>query len=58
MVRWEVLRLEADGRRLLKGGWKGDKEDWEGVVELEVEGNGLFCEFWSGNGKSGELCRL
>ena len=24
-------------------------------MELEVEGNGLFCEFWSVDGKSEEL---
>ena len=27
-------------------------------MELEVEGNGVFCEFWSVDGKSGELGRL
>ena len=40
MARWEVLRLEADGWLLLNGCWKGDKEDWRGVMELEGEGNG------------------
>ena len=43
---------------MLKGCWNGDKEDWGGVMELEVEGNGVFCEFWSVDGKSGELGRL
>ena len=50
--------MEADGWRLLNGRWKEDKEDWGGVMELEVEGNGVFCEFWSVDGKSGELDRL
>ena len=27
-------------------------------MELEVEGNGVFCEFWSVDGKSVELGRL
>ena len=42
----------------MNGGWKGNKEEWGGVIELEGEGNGLFCEFWSVNGKSEELGRL
>ena len=37
---------------------EGRKEDWGGVIELKVEGNGLFCGFWSVDGKSGELGRL
>ena len=37
---------------------RGIKKIGEGVIELEIEGNGVFCEFWSGNGKSGELGRL
>ena len=42
----------------MNGCWKGSKEDWGGVIELEGEGNGIFCEFWSVDGKSGELGRL
>ena len=42
----------------MNGCWKGNKEDWGGVIELEIEGNGLFCGFWSMDGKSVELGRL
>ena len=42
----------------MNGCWKGDKEDRRVVIELEVEGNGGFCEFWSVDGKSGELGRV
>ena len=47
--RWAVI---------VEWGLEGDKEDWEGVIELGIEGNGVFCEFWSVDGKSVELDRL
>ena len=47
--RWVVI---------VEWGVEGDKEDWEGVIELGIEGNGVLCEFWSVDGKSVELGRL
>ena len=44
---------------MLNGCWKGDKEDWGGVMELEVEGNGCFVSFgvWMGRVGNWVVCK-